>query len=75
MAGSRRARLAGFLGELYSAVCARGHVERSFIQFIELQPACERSFTASFSNVTVLKTNSVMQNCAADYNTGTPGVN
>lgn len=58
--------LAGFLGELYSAVRAPGYVERSFIQFIELQPACERSFMGSFLNVTVLKTNSLTQNCAAD---------
>lgn len=73
--GSQYVRLAGFLGDLYSAVHARGYVERSFIQFIELQPARERSFMVSFLNVTVLKMNSLMQNCAPDYNMGTPGVN
>ena len=72
---SQQAWLAGFLGDLYSAVHARGYVEGSLIQFTELQPACERSFIVPFLNVTVLKTNSLTQNCAADYNMGTPGVN
>jgi len=75
VSGSQYVGLAGFLGDLYSAAHARGYVQRSFIQFIELQPACERSFVVSFLNVTVLKTNSLMQNCTADYNTGTEGVN
>lgn len=41
-------QLAGFLGDLYSAVNARGDVQRSFIQFTELQPACGGGFVLPF---------------------------